>query len=140
MGMEKGFGIWSREFTPDYTPVMSGLNRFVDYNKDGFIGREAAMADRETKPEHRLVKLELDSHDADAWGYEPIWCKDELAGYVTSGAYGHTVGKSLAMAYLKTHYLESSDNEFSVHIVDKRVPAVIIPEAAYDPSGSKMRS
>ena len=140
LGMEKSFGIWSREFTPDYTPTMCGFDRFVDYGKADFIGREAALADRETKPEHRLVTLEIDSSNADAWGYEPIWYKDELAGYVTSGAYGHTVRKSLALAYLKTQFLESSDNEFSVHIVDSRRPATIIPDAAYDPNGSRMRS
>ncbi len=86
LGMEKSFGIWSREFTPDYTPAMCGLSRFVDYDKADFVGREAALVDRETKPEHQLVTLEIDSGDADAWGYEPIWYKDEYAGFVTSGA------------------------------------------------------
>ncbi len=140
LGKEKSFGIWSREFTPDYTPAMCGLGRFVDYDKADFMGREAALADREAQHEHQLVTLDIDSSDADAWGYEPIWCKDEYAGFVTSGAYGHTVNKSLAMAYVRTQFLESSSHEFSVHVVDKRVPAVIISEAAYDPSGSRMRS
>ncbi len=140
MGMEKSFGIWSREFTPDYTPTMCGFDRFIDYDKTDFIGRKSALAERETEPEHRLVTLEIDSGDADAWGYEPIWCKDQLAGFVTNGTYGHTVEKSLALGYVQSKYLESSDNKFSVHIVDKRVPASILSEAAYDPSGSKMRS
>jgi dimethylglycine dehydrogenase len=140
LGMEKSFGIWSREFTPDYTPAMCGMDRFIDYGKAGFIGHEAALADREAEPEHRLVPLEIDSVGADAWGYEPVWYKDEYAGFVTSGAYGHTVGKSLALAYVKTPFLEAADNEFSVHVVDQRRPAVILPEAAYDPDGSQMRS
>lgn len=139
MGMEKSFGIWSREFTPDYTPSMCGLDRFVDYEKADFVGREAALVDRGTTPQHRLVTLEIDSRDADAWGYEPVWYQDELAGYVTSGAYGHTVNKSLALAYMKPHFIESSSNEFSVHIVDERLPAMII-DVPYDPSGIKMRS
>jgi dimethylglycine dehydrogenase len=140
LGMEKSFGIWSREFTPDYTPAMCGFDRFVDYGKTDFIGREAALADREAEHEYRLVTLEIDSIDADAWGYEPVWCQDEYAGFVTSGAYGHTVAKSLALAYVKTEYIESSNNEFSVHVVDQRRPAIILPEAAYDPRGSRMRS
>jgi dimethylglycine dehydrogenase len=140
LGMEKSFGIWSREFSPDYTPAMCGFDRFIDYGKADFIGRKAALADRETKPEHKLVTLEIDSNDADAWGYEPVWRKDEFSGFVTSGAYGHTVGKSLALAYLKTQFLESPDGEFSVHIVDQRRPATILPKAAYDPGGSRMRS
>jgi dimethylglycine dehydrogenase len=140
LGMEKSFGIWSREFTPEYTPTMCGFDRFINYDKADFVGREAALLDRETKPEHKLVALEIDSNDADAWGYEPIWFKDEYAGFVTSGAYGHTVKKSLALAYVKTPFLESSNNEFSVHIVDERRPARIISEPPHDPSGSLMRS
>ena len=139
LGMEKGFGIWSREFSPDYTPAMCGMDRFIDYEKADFIGREAALVDRETKHEYRLVSLEIDSSDADAWGYEPIWHKDELAGFVTSGAYGHAVKKSLALAYVKTQFLEASKRDFSVTIVDERIPATITSEAAYDPSGSRMR-
>jgi dimethylglycine dehydrogenase len=140
LGMEKGFGIWSREFTPDYTPAMCGMDRFIDYEKSDFIGREAALADRNAEHEHKLVALEVDSDDADVWGYEPIWHGDEYVGFVTSGAYGHTVNKSLALAYVKTPYLNLSDGDFSVHVVDQRRPASILPEAAYDPSGSRMRN
>ncbi len=139
MGLEKSFGIWSREFSPDYTPAMCGFDRFVDYGKTDFVGREAALADREAKQPHKLVALEIDSGDADAWGYEPIWIKDEYAGFVTSGTYGHYVQKSLAMAYVKTPFLDSS-NEFSVHIVDERRPARILQEPPYDPRASQMRS
>ncbi len=139
LGMEKSFGIWSREFTPDYTPAMCGFDRFVDYGKTDFIGREAALADRDAELEHRLVALEIDSEDADAWGYEPIWYKDEYAGFVTSGTYGHTVQKSLALGYVKTPFLESSNDGFSVHIVDQPRPARILSEPPYDPRASKMR-
>ncbi len=140
MGMEKSFGIWSREFSPDYTPAMCGFDRWVDYGKADFVGREAALADREAELLHRLVALEIDSEDADAWGYEPIWHKDEYAGFVTSGTYGHTVEKSLALGYVKTPYLESSADEFSVHVVDQRRPAIILPEPPYDPRALLMRS
>ncbi len=124
---------------PDYTPAMCGFDRFIDYGKADFVGHDAALADHETKPEHQLVALEIDSSDADAWGYEPIWYKDEYAGFVTSGAYGHTVEKSLALAYLKTPFLELSNEEFSVHIVDQQRPARILTESPHDPSGSRMR-
>jgi dimethylglycine dehydrogenase len=140
LGMEKSFGIWSREFTPDYTPAMCGFDRFVDYSKADFIGREAALADRDAEHVHKLVTLEIDSNNADAWGYEPVWCEDEYAGFVTSGTYGHTVEKSLALAYVKSEFLESPDNELSVHVVDERRAARILSEAAYDPSGLQMRS
>jgi dimethylglycine dehydrogenase len=139
LGMEKSFGVWSREFTPDYTPVMCGLNRFVDYEKADFIGREAALDDRDAEHEHKLVALEIDADEADAWGYEPIWLGDDYAGYVTSGAYGHTTEKSLALGYVKMPYLKTSGIEFLVHLVDGRRPARILSEPPYDPSASRMR-
>jgi dimethylglycine dehydrogenase len=118
---------------------MCGFDRFIDYEKADFIGREAALADREAEHEQRLVGLEIKTSDADAWGYEPVWYQDELAGFVTSGAYGHTVEKSLALAYVKTQFLDSSNDDFSVHVLDKRRPAKLLAEAPYDPSGSRMR-
>ena len=140
MGMEKSLGVWSREFTPDYTPRMCGMDRWIDYGKVDFVGREAALADREAVPEHRLVALEIDAGEADAWGYEPIWQGENYAGYVTSGAYGHRVGKSLALGYVQTPCLETLDSELSVHLVDGRRPARLLPEPPYDPSASKMRA
>ena len=94
-----------------------------------------ALVDGETRPEHRLVTLEIDSDDTDAWGFERVWYKDELAGFVTSGAYGHTVGKSLAMAYLKTPFIESGVNDFLVHVVDQLRPATVPPRSPMIPAG-----
>lgn len=140
MGMEKSFGVWSREFTPDYTPVMCGMDRWIDYAKNDFVGREAALADRDAVPGHRLVAMQIDAGEADAWGYEPVWLGRQYAGYVTSGAYGHRVGKSLALGYLKTPCLETADSEFAVHLVDGRRPACVLAEPPYDPAASKMRA
>lgn len=140
MGMEKSFGVWSREFTPDYTPAMCGMDRWIDYTKADFVGREAALADRDSKPEHRLVALEIDAGEADAWGYEPIWLEENYAGYVTSGAYGHRVGKSLALGYVRSPYLESPASEFWVHLVDGKRRARLLPRPPYDPSASRMRA
>jgi len=137
--LEKSFGIWSREFSPDYTPVMSGMNRFIDYKNPNFIGAQSALEDLEKKQKYRLVTLEIDSLDADAWGYEPIWHKDKLAGFVTSGGYGHMVNKSLAMGYVKTEVIDLSYKDLSVQVVNGQRPAIILSEAPYNPSGSRMR-
>jgi dimethylglycine dehydrogenase len=51
--LEKSFGIWSREFSRDYTPHMAGLRRFIDYDKPVFVGREAALRDRDEVPARR---------------------------------------------------------------------------------------
>ena len=72
--LEKSFGIWSAEFTQIYTPGMTGMDRWIAWDKGDFVGREKALAEREgPPPSHELVTLEVDAVDADASGYEPIW-------------------------------------------------------------------
>jgi len=136
--LEKGYGIWSREFSPDYVPVMSGMARFVAYDKGDFIGRDAALRDRDAVPSKSLVLLEVTAEDADAAGYEPIWLEQKMVGFVTSGGYGHCAGKSLAMGYLQTDLIDS-DN-LQVSIVGVRRKCRVLPHAAIDPGGSRMRT
>ena len=66
--LEKGYGIWSAEFRQDLTPGESGLDRLVAFDKPAFVGREAALREREAGPARRLVLLEVDAVDADASG------------------------------------------------------------------------
>ena len=99
--LEKSFGIWSAEFTQAYTPGMTGMDRWIAWDKGDFVGRKAALAERDgPAPPHQLVTLDIDATDADASGYEPVWRDGRKVGFVTSGGYGHTIGKSLAMALI----------------------------------------
>jgi len=137
--LEKGYGIWSCEFSASNTPTQCGLSRYVDYDKPGFIGREAALIDRESPPDDRLVLLGLPSGvDADVAGYEPIRANGERVGYTTSGAYGHHVGRSLALAYVARSALESGA-ALSVDLIGSPVAAEVLHTPPYDPSGSRLR-
>ena len=84
------------------------------------------------------MTLDVDADDADASGYEPIWSGGELVGFVTSGGYGHTVQKSLAMALVNTE-LATEGQELSVHVVGRERAARVIPPSPYDPTGKAMR-
>jgi dimethylglycine dehydrogenase len=137
--LEKGFGIWSREFSRDYTPRMSGLDRFVEYGKTEFIGRNAALRDRVSAPDKRLVTLAVDSPDADATGYEPIWLGTQVVGFVTSGGYGHCAGISLAMGYLQSAVADD-ESGLSVSILGDRRACRVLSEPAIDPAGARPRA
>ena len=140
MRLEKSFGIWSAEFTQGYTPGMTGLDRWIDWNKKDFIGKKQAYSEKSGKgPEQTLVTLEVNATDADASGFEPIWIKEKRVGFVTSGGYGHRVKKSLAMALVDSEY-GSDGQEVTVHVVGKEQAAIVIPSSPYDPSGILMRS
>ena len=137
--LEKSFGIWSCEFTQGYTPGMTGMDRWIAWNKGEFTGREAALAEREknTAP-HKLVTLEVDALDADASGYEPVWKDGRRVGFITSGGYGHHAGKSLAMALIDVEHAQTGE-ELHTHVVGVERGARIIASSPYDPSGAAMR-
>lgn len=137
--LEKSFGIWSAEFTQAYTPGMTGMDRWIDWDKGAFVGREAALAERDGNgPSQRLVTLEIDAGDADASGYEPVWSDGARVGFVTSGGYGHTVGKSLAMALVDTDRCAEGTG-LSVHVVGVERQARVVAPSPYDPQGRAMR-
>ena len=138
--LEKSSGIWSREFTQGYTGGQTGMDRWIDWHKPDFIGREAALAERDGNgPAQRLVTLEVDADDADASGYEPVWRDGRRVGFVTSGGYGHTLGKSLAMAMVERDCV-SVGTALSVHVVGVERGATVIPASPYDPAGTAIRA
>ncbi|MEL6640418.1 MAG: FAD-dependent oxidoreductase [Pseudomonadota bacterium] len=137
--LEKSFGIWSAEFTQAYTPGQTGMDRWIAWDKGNFIGKDAATVERDSNaPKRRVITLEVDSADADASGYEPIWSDGQKVGFVTSGGYGHTVGKSLAMAMVDQE-VSAEGTELTVHIVGQERPAKVIANSPYDPTGQAMR-
>ena len=136
--LEKSFGNWAREYRPIYSPGEAGLDRFVILEKGDFIGRTAAQRDREAGPKRRLVTLVVDATDADAIGDEPVWHEDKVVGWVTSGGYGHYVGKSIALAYIPAP-LANASTGFEVEILGERRNAGLAPRPLHDPTGSRMR-
>jgi dimethylglycine dehydrogenase len=137
--LEKSFGAWLREYTPDYTPRQAGLDRFIDFAKGDFVGRDAALLQRDEEPAHRLVTLVIDAAAADAYGDEPVLAGDRVVGFVTSGGYGHTVGASIALAYVEPARA-SADAHLAVMILGDAHPARVAPEPLFNPSGQRMRS
>jgi dimethylglycine dehydrogenase len=139
MRIEKGFGNWTRDFRPIYGPYEAGLGRFVALEKGEFIGRAAAAEERSGGGERRLVSFAVEAADADAIGDEPIWHDGRVVGWVTSGAYGHRVGRSLALGYVPAAIAAAAAG-FEIEIIGERRPARRLAVCAYDPQGERMRS
>ncbi len=137
--LEKSFGIWSAEFTQAYTPGQTGMDRWIDWDKGDFVGRAAALAERDGNgPAQKIVTLEIDAAGADASGYEPVWSGGHRVGFVSSGGFGHTTGKSLAMAMIN-HDLTATGTDLTVHVVGQERAARVIDASPYDPAGKAMR-
>jgi len=86
-----------------------------------------------------LVTLRIDAKDADASGFEPVKCDGKLVGFVTSGAYGHHVGQSLALAYVDKG-VAGTAAPLTVDVIGENRPAAMLSGPAYDPQGTRLRS
>ncbi len=136
--LEKFFGSWLREFKPDYTPAETGLDRFISWKKNDFIGRDAATRERERPPARKLVPLLVEADDADAVAWEPIFDGDEVVGFVTSGGYAHYARQSVAMGLVPRERAEDG-TAFTIEILGQRRPAVIATTPLVDADGARMR-
>jgi dimethylglycine dehydrogenase len=136
MRLEKSWGAWTMDFRPDFTIMESGLDFFVDWDKD-FIGKKAALIEKKTGPSKKLSVIHIDT-ETDVSGDEAVMHNGECVSYITSGGYGHSVKKSLAMTYLPVELIDSNA-KLEVEILGEFKEASIVMEPLYDPSGSKMR-
>jgi dimethylglycine dehydrogenase len=136
--LEKAYGSFNKDFRPDYTPGETGLDRFVDFSKPDFTGRAAALAERAAGPKRRFVVMEVADADAEVVGYESIMKDGAAVGYVTSGAYGHCVGRSLAAGYVPTA-LAREGARFEIDILGEMRTATVRLEPLYDPQGLRLR-
>ena len=138
--IEKGYGSWSREYSPEYWPQEVGLARLCKMEKE-FLNK-AAVAETLGKPaREELVILALDAvqtdaSNADATGGEPIFREGIGIGRVTSGAYGYSVGQSLALGFVRG---VAPGDEVDVMVLGKPHRAVVLAEAPFDPKGEKLR-
>jgi dimethylglycine dehydrogenase len=140
MRLEKAYRLWGVDMSADWTPLQAGLERFVAFDKGDFVGRDALLREREQGSTHSLACLDVDAGAADAHGYEPIWAGgDTPVAYVAAGGYGHTIGKSLALAYLPVAHAPVG-TALEITIQGERRAATVTEQPLYDPQGARLLS
>lgn len=135
--LEKGWGAWGLEFRPDFNAVESGMDAFINWNKD-FVGKEATEGFRDQGVERKLVTLTIDT-PIDVTLDEAVLVGGEAVGYITSGSFAHHVEKSMAMAYVATPHAEAGST-VQVEILGEMHDAEIMGAPVYDPNGGRMRA
>ena len=139
MRMEKMYRAWGHEFTEEMSGVEAGMDRFIDSSRD-FIGAEVVRQREAEGGEIKLAYLAFDDDIAcDCFGNEAVYHNGEHVGIVTSGAYGHRVGYSLAFAYLKPELVEQG-NKLQVFTSLGLREAHVEMDAVYDPTNQLLRS
>jgi glycine cleavage system aminomethyltransferase T len=136
--LEKGYRLWGVDMTTDDDPWEAGLGWVVKPAKGDFIGRKALEGRGEATSRRRLVPLVLDDPGQVLMGREPVWLEGEPAGYVTSAAFGYTVGRSIAYAWLPAGAAPRTRVE--VETFGECVGATVEREPLFDPEGTRLRA
>ena len=136
--LDKFFGSWMRAFSPDYTPLETGLDRFMQLDKGDFIGRAAAKAEAERGATRKLCAFVVEATDTDVNAYEPIWLEGEVVGFCTSGGFSHHAGLSVALGFVPAEHAREG-LAVEIEILGERVPARLVTEPLFDADGARMR-
>ena len=136
--VEKGYGSWSREYSPEYWPQEVALDRLIKCDKE-FLHKSAYLKIKDNAPREVLSLVHvIEVGEADATGGEPIFLTDGTpVGRVTSGTYGYSVEMSLALGYLKD---VPAGTKVDVMILGKPHRGVVLSEPPFDPKGEKLRA
>ncbi|HET6503190.1 MAG TPA: FAD-dependent oxidoreductase [Amycolatopsis sp.] len=136
--LEKGYRAFGVDMTFEHDPYEAGLGFAVNLGKGDFIGKEAVRRRKETV-RRRLSCLTLDDPEGIVMGKEPVYAGEACVGYVTSAAYGYTIGKPIAYAWLPAELAEPGH---SVHIgyFGHRFAAKVAEEPLFDPQLARLRA
>ena len=139
MRLEKSYRLWGTDLNAENSVLEAGLGRFVRLNKGEFTGREALVRQQADGVPNTYCTIEIDADDADSFGNEPVFMDGQVVGRGTAGGYGHHVGKSLMLGYVKTGFAEIG-RECHVRLMGELRPARIVPESPYDPDNEALRA
>ena len=142
--VEKGYGSWGREYSPEYWPQEVGLDRLIKLDKKGdFLGRAGYEAIKDNAPRERLVQWTVKTTaglaGADASGGEPVFLPDGTpVGRVSSGAYGWGVGTSVALGFVKSEHYRPGET-YHIAILGESHEAILQAEPVFDAPGVRLR-
>jgi 4-methylaminobutanoate oxidase (formaldehyde-forming) len=145
--VEKAYRHWGHDIGEEDTPVEAGLSFVVGWDKPHFIGRDALLRQRERNVQpKRMVAIALEDGDGLPLMHheEPIWRDGQIVGATTSGAWGHRIGRSLALGYVHNPDGVTGDwieaGGWEVEVAWSRIPARVQFAPFYDPKSERMRS
>ena len=136
MRMEKGYKAWGSELTNELTMIEAGMERFINFKKADFVGKQATLDAGE--PRFKIVYGELAADQMDARGGEPVMVGEKCIGMTTSGGYGHRVGKSLFFASVPPEHA-ASGSRFDVLLQGALHAATVLEMPVYDPDNARMK-
>lgn len=133
--LEKGYRAFGMDMTFEHDPYEAGLGFAVKLDKGDFIGRDA-LVERRQNVQRRLSCLT--TGDEIVMGKEPVFSGDSCVGYVTSAAYGYTIGTGIAYAWLPSSLAEAGTS-VEIEYFGRRIAATVASEPLFDPGMTRLR-
>jgi len=137
--LEKSYRSIYRDMNTELTALESGLERFVAFDKESFVGRSALLVQRETGLARKLVTVRIEPGDSSVRGDENVYCRGALVGRITSGAYSYQFGCDLGLAVVPVE-LAAEGIRLEVPVLESMRHATVIPDSPYDPTSARMRA
>ncbi|TDL39746.1 GcvT family protein [Arthrobacter nitrophenolicus] len=135
--LEKGYRSWGTDMTTEHDPYEAGLGFAVKMAKDNFVGKTALEGRTEENSARRLRCLTINDGRSIVLGKEPVFYKNQPLGYITSAAYGYTIQKPIAYAYLPSTV--NIGDAVEIEYFGRRIPATITQDPLYDPTMTRLR-
>ncbi|GAA1964058.1 FAD-dependent oxidoreductase [Amycolatopsis minnesotensis] len=139
MRLEKGYRSWGTDMTTEHDPYEAGVGFAVRMDKGYFIGREALVGRSAGTARRKLTCLTLDEPGAVVLGKEPVFSEGRPCGYVTSAAYGYTIGRGIAYAWLPSE-VAVPGRGVEIEYFGEKVAATVAEEPLFDPKMTRLRS
>jgi dimethylglycine dehydrogenase len=137
--MEKAYRGWGAELTNEVTMLDAAMERFIKFDKENFVGKDATLHQRDKGLAMRLVYFEIEATDSDVRGGEPIFAGETCIGVTTSGGYGHCVQKSLGFGYVDPAH-SHPDSHFTVELLGEACTATVLEQPVYDPANQRLKA
>jgi glycine cleavage system aminomethyltransferase T/glycine/D-amino acid oxidase-like deaminating enzyme len=143
--LEKGYRAWGSDIGPDHTPLESGLGWAVKLKGNiPFKGREAVAAQKQAGVKKMLTCFTVDDPEVVLLGRETIFRNGRHAGWLTSGGFGHTVGKPIGYGYVRdpdgvdAGYVASG--VYELEVATARIPCTVHMQPIYDPAMARIKA
>ncbi len=137
--LEKGYRLWGQDIHTEHDPFEAGLGFAVRMDKGAFQGREALQRKLDVGPSERLACITLDDPAHVVMGKEPILHAGRVVSYVTSAAYGYSIGRGIVYGYLPAE-LAVEGTPVEVEYFGDRLAATVAAEPLWDPKGERLRA
>lgn len=138
--IEKTYRAWKGDLSTDYTILEGGMGRFVKWDKEHFVGKQAMEAERTAGVTKRFVSLIIDAGDFDAPYMSTIWHEGEIVGETTSSAWGYRIDACIALGMVKSA-LAKAGTVVQIEIYGEKYNATIQADAPlWDPKNERIRA